>query len=57
MGFIVYVPPKPGFPFLAVMILPNGEVSAVAYRTAEEAEAHNASAALKWTKAYPDDSA
>ena len=39
---IVYDPPAPEFPFLAVAILPNGEVSAVPFATAAEAAAHNA---------------
>jgi|HubBroStandDraft_6_1064221.scaffolds.fasta_scaffold1696228_1 hypothetical protein len=40
--FVVYDPPKPGLPFLAVMIMPNGEVIAVPFNTAAEAEHHNA---------------
>jgi hypothetical protein len=40
--FAVYDPPKPGLPYLAVAIFTtNGEVSAVAYKTAAEAEMHN----------------
>ena len=39
--FAVYDPPKPGLPYLAVAIFANGEVSAVAYKTAAEAETHN----------------
>jgi len=36
--FAVYDPPKPGLPYLAVAIFTNGEVSAVGYKTAAEAE-------------------
>jgi L-2-hydroxyglutarate oxidase LhgO len=39
--FVVYDPPTEGLPFLAVAITPDGEVSAVAYPTAYEAELHN----------------
>ena len=39
--FAVYDPPKPGLPYLAVAIFTNDEVSAVAYKTAAEAETHN----------------
>jgi hypothetical protein len=39
--FAVYDPPKTGLPYLAVAIFTNGEVSAVAYKTATEAEMHN----------------
>jgi hypothetical protein len=46
----VYDPPKPGFPFLAVAIFPDGEAIATPYPTAAEAERHvreNAAIALK----------
>ena len=36
----VYTPPNAGLPFLAVTHLPTGDVSAVPFRTYEEAEAH-----------------
>lgn len=39
----VYTPPSSGLPFLAVTHLPTGDVSAVPFRTYEEAEAHIAS--------------
>jgi L-2-hydroxyglutarate oxidase LhgO len=39
--FVVYNPPTPGLPFLAVMITPDGEVTATPYDTATEAEAYN----------------
>jgi len=37
----VYVPPKAGLPFLAVMISLDGTVSAVPFPTLIAAEAHN----------------
>jgi len=39
--FAVYSPPTAGLPYLAVMIDPDGSVSAAAYPTLVEAEAHN----------------
>lgn len=42
--FAVYTPPSEGLPFLAVMVLHNGEVVAMPYDSAEGARAHNASA-------------
>jgi hypothetical protein len=45
--YTVYHPPGPGFPFLAVALSPTGEVSAVAYDTQKEAEAHNAARATE----------
>jgi len=38
--FAVYNPPKEDLPYLAVIIAPNGEVAAVSYQTAAEAETH-----------------
>lgn len=38
--YSVYTPPSGEFPFLAVTHLPTGDVSAVPFRTYEEAEAH-----------------
>lgn len=45
--FVVYDPPQHGLPYLAVMIAPNGEVEAVPYATAAEAENHNVQNAAK----------
>jgi hypothetical protein len=39
--FVVYDPPRSDLPFLAVMIMPNGEVLAMPFATAAEAERHN----------------
>lgn len=39
--FVVYDPPTAGLPYLAVAIAPGGQVSAVAYPTAHEAELRN----------------
>ena len=36
--FAVYSPPSEGLPFLSVMHLPDGKISAVACATREEAE-------------------
>ncbi|MFC5067565.1 hypothetical protein [Flaviflagellibacter deserti] len=38
--YTVYTPPRAEFPFLAVTHLPTGDVSAVPFRTYEEAELH-----------------
>ncbi len=38
--FVVYDPPKAGLPYLAVVIAPSGEIAAVPYKTAAEAEEH-----------------
>jgi hypothetical protein len=38
--YTVYTPPAGDFPFLAVTHLPTGDVSAVPFRTYEEAEQH-----------------
>jgi hypothetical protein len=51
--YIVYDPPQDGYPFLAVALSPTGEVSAVAYDTAQEAEAHNAAMATEAARAKP----
>ena len=51
--YTVYHPPGPGFPFLAVAF--TGEVSAVAYDTQKEAEAHNAARAIEAARAKPGD--
>src|SRR6266536_2233731 len=48
---IVYDPPQDGYPFLAVALSPTREVSAVAYDTRQEAEAHNAALATEAAKA------
>jgi hypothetical protein len=48
--FVVYDPPEPGLPHLAVMIAPNGQVSAAPYPTAHEAELHNARMAAEVAK-------
>jgi hypothetical protein len=44
---VVYDPPQEGYPFLAVALSPTREVSAVAYDTRQEAEAHNAALATE----------
>lgn len=51
---VVYDPPKPGLPYLAVMIAPDGKVSAVGYASAAEAEAHNAKNAADAGLSSPD---
>jgi hypothetical protein len=51
--YIVYHPPQAGYPFLAVALSPTGEVSAVAYDTAREAEAHNAARATEAARSQP----
>ena len=51
--YIVYDPPKAGFPFLAVALSPTGEISAVGYDTAEEAEAHNSAMAVEAARTKP----
>jgi hypothetical protein len=38
--YSVYTPPRGDLPFLAVTHLPTGDVSAVPFRTYEEAENH-----------------
>ena len=48
---IVYNPPQDGYPFLAVALSPTREVSAVAYDTRQEAEAHNAALAIEAARA------
>ena len=50
---IVYDPPEEGYPFLAVALSPSPtrEVSAVAYDTRQEAEAHNAALAIEAARA------
>ena len=50
---IVYDPPQDGYPFLAVALSPTREVSAVAYDTRQEAEAHNAALATEAARAKP----
>jgi hypothetical protein len=50
---IVYDPPEDGYPFLAVALSPTREVSAVAYDTRQEAEAHNAALATEAARAKP----
>jgi hypothetical protein len=52
--FVVYDPPQDGYPFLAVALSPT-EVSAVAYDTRQEAEAHNAARATEAARARPGD--
>jgi hypothetical protein len=52
---IVYDPPQDGYPFLAVALSPTREVSAVAYDTRQEAEAHNAALATEAARAKPGD--
>jgi hypothetical protein len=52
---IVYDPPQEGYPFLAVAILPTGEVSAVPYNSLREAEAHNAALATEAARTKPGD--
>jgi hypothetical protein len=52
--FVVYDPPQDGYPFLAVALSPT-EVSAVAYDTRQEAEAHNAARATEAARAKPGD--
>jgi hypothetical protein len=44
---IVYDPPEEGYPFLAVALSPTHAVSAVAYDTRREAEAHIAASAIE----------
>jgi hypothetical protein len=51
--YIVYHPPQAGYPFLAVALSPTGEVSAVAYDTAREAEVHNAARATEAARSKP----
>jgi hypothetical protein len=41
--FVVYAPPAPLCPFLAVMILPTGKVEVEPFGTSREAESHNRS--------------
>ena len=48
---IVYHPPEEGYPFLAVALSPTHQVSAVAYDTLQEAEAHNAALAIEAARA------
>jgi hypothetical protein len=43
----VYDPPSSGLPYLAVLILPNGEVVAKPFPTAQQAEAHNRARTLQ----------
>jgi hypothetical protein len=38
--FAVYDPPNAGLPYLAIVIAPGGEIAAVPYKTAAEAEDH-----------------
>ena len=52
--FVVYDPPQDGYPFLAVALSPT-EVSAVAYDTRQEAEAHNAARATEAARAKSGD--
>ena len=52
--FVVYDPPQDGYPFLAVALSPT-EVSAVAYDTRQEAEAHNAARATEAARTKPGD--
>jgi hypothetical protein len=52
---IVYDPPQECSPFMAVALLPTGDVSAVAYDTLQEAEAHNAALATEAARAKPGD--
>ncbi len=52
---IVYDPPQDGYPFLAVALSPTREVSAVAYDTRQEAEAHNAALATEAARVKPGD--
>jgi len=50
--FAVYVPPKAGLPFLAVMISLDGTVSAVPFPTLIAAEAHNHYHAQEFAKKH-----
>jgi hypothetical protein len=52
---VVYDPPEDGYPFLAVALSPTHEVSAVAYDTRQEAEAHNAALAIEAARAKLSD--
>ena len=52
---IVYDPPQDGYPFLAVALSPTRKVSAVAYDTRQEAEAHNAALATEAARVKPGD--
>jgi hypothetical protein len=38
-------PPQPGLPYLGVIITPNGQISAIGFATAAEAEAYTEAAA------------
>jgi hypothetical protein len=38
--FAVYDPPNARLPYLAIVIAPSGEITAVPYKTAAEAEDH-----------------
>lgn len=38
VAYVVYSPPFKGLPFLAVILMPDGSVSARQFDTAEEAE-------------------
>ncbi|WP_185970218.1 MULTISPECIES: hypothetical protein [unclassified Mesorhizobium] len=44
-AFIVYPPPVNGFPFLAVILKPDGTATARPFNTAEEASLFNKEAA------------
>jgi hypothetical protein len=50
----VYNPPKPGLPFLAVSIEPNGKVAGMATMTAAEAQAIVDHAVAKLRGKSPD---
>ena len=39
--FAVYLPARPGLPFLSVMFPPHGLIQVQGFETAEEAEEHN----------------
>ena len=52
--YTVYTPPAGDFPFLAVTHLPTGDVSAVPFRTYEEAEQHIAAMTSAQTQVLND---
>ena len=50
-AFVVYEPPTKGFPWLAVILLPDGTVIARRFDTPEEAAKYNSEMARVFTRA------
>ncbi|CAN5183215.1 hypothetical protein BH09PSE1_BH09PSE1_15620 [soil metagenome] len=50
--FAVYDPPKPGFPYLAVMISPNGDITARGFVSGDDAERFNVQMAAEAGKRF-----